>query len=141
MEELVLNTSQRRCIWASLLSFERALRWIRHLLTIEEEGILFHRELSLNKEDVELIIDRVDRALELMTEYTKKFNLNSIEENIGREIVAEMSISWENLEECRSSRISGYGDLSVESAEIIDETVDELVKINLEIMNIVEKVE
>ena len=139
MEELNLNVSQKRYIRASLLSFERALHWIRRSLTIEDEGILFHREIDLNKKDSEIILDRVNDAITLINKYAKKINLESIEENIEREIVAEMNIAWENLEECRSKRVKGYGDLSSNAAELIDRAIDELIKINLEIISIVEK--
>ncbi|RJQ17906.1 hypothetical protein C4573_00975 [Candidatus Woesearchaeota archaeon] len=139
MEELNLNVSQKRYIRASLLSFERALRWIYQLLTSEEEGILFHRDVRLDAEDRKQILCKIDKAFTIIKETARRFNLEVFEENIEREILAEMSISWENLEECRSKRVKGYGDLSSNAAELIDKTITELVEINLDLLETAEK--
>ncbi len=63
--------------------------------------------------------------------------LSSTEENIESEIMADMSISWENLEECRSSRLRGYGKLDPRVVKIIDPAINEFAHIALELSGLV----
>lgn len=131
-----LNVSQERFIRSTFLAFENSLRRIRSLITINDQGILFHRTNLLNRKDVGEILNRIDIALEMIKRYADLFHFEPFDEDIAHEIVAEMSISWQTLEECRPERIAGYGDLPKKSADLIDGVIDDLVEKALEILEI-----
>ena len=45
--------------------------------------------------------------------------------------MGEMSISWESLEESRSKRMRGYGELSPQTVDLIDPAIDHFARIAL----------
>jgi hypothetical protein len=63
--------------------------------------------------------------------------LSSTEESIESEIMADMSISWENIEECRSNRLKGYGRLNPNAVRIIDSAINYFAQRAIEISGLV----
>ena len=63
--------------------------------------------------------------------FYRKLGLRPIAESFESVVMGEMSISWESLEESRSKRMRGYGELGQQAAEIIDPAIDHFARIAL----------
>lgn len=132
MKETLLTPSQGRSLHASLLLFEKALRMVDRLLSEGDEiGILYYRKSNVDIQSCELIQKQIAITQVELEDFAKILGLRPIEESLESTIMAEMSISWESLEESRSKRMRGYGELSPQAVEIIDPAIDHFARIAL----------
>lgn len=137
MQETLLTPSQERSLQTSLLLFEKSLRRAVRLLSDEDEiGILYHRKSYMDIQSRDLIQKKIANTLVELKNFTEKLGLSPIEESLESTIMAEMSISWESLEESRSKRMRGYGELSPQAVEIIDPAIDHFARIALGLSSI-----
>ena len=90
----------------------------------------------MSLEHRQLIQQKISLTLMDLAELSKKLGLESSEYRIEKTIMAEMSISWANLEESQSKRMKGYGELDPRAIELIDPAIDHLTRIALEISNL-----
>jgi hypothetical protein len=133
-----LTIPQKRALQASLLLFEESLRTTDRLLNSRDEiGILYYRKSRLSSQRRQLIQKKVSSALIDLAIFVKKLELEPIRDNLEGMIMGEMSISWENLEECRSKRLRGYGKLDPIAVEVIDPAIDQLARTALEINRLI----
>lgn len=132
MEETLLTPSQERSLRASLLLFEKALRRADRLLSDKDEiGILYYRKSFMDIKSRGLIQKKIANTLVELKVFSEKLGLKPIEESLENTIMSEMSISWESLEESRSKRMRGYGEISPQAVEIIDPAIDHFARIAL----------
>lgn len=137
MEDTLLTPSQERSLHASLFLFEKALRKVDRLLSDGDEiGILYYRKSYMDIQSRELIQKKIANTLVELENFTEKLGLRPIEESLESTIMSEMSISWESLEESRSKRMRGYGELSPQAVEIIDPAIDHFARIALGLSNL-----
>ncbi|MBA4383321.1 MAG: hypothetical protein C0410_01155 [Anaerolinea sp.] len=137
MKATLLTPSQERSLHASLLLFEKALRLSDRLLSEGDEiGILYLGKSNLDIQSRELIQKKIANTLVELKDFTEILGLRPIEESLESVIMAEMSISWESLEESRSKRMRGYGALSPQAVEIIDPAIDHFARIALGLSSI-----
>jgi hypothetical protein len=137
MEESLLTPSQERSLYASLITFEKALRLVDRLLSDGDEiGILYYRKSYLDIQARERIRNKIAVTLVELKGFTEKLGLLPTEKNLESIIMTEMSISWESLEESRSKRLRGYGNISPQAMEIIDPAIDHFARIALELSSI-----
>ena len=137
--ENYLTESQKRSLTISLFLFEKALRKSAQLLSEENEtGIFYSRKSSLSSEKRLIIQKKISQTLNELALFAKKMEFSTTEENIESEIMADMSISWENLEECRSKRLRGYGNLDPRAVKLIDPAINHFSHTALELYGLVE---
>ena len=133
-----LTESQKRSLTISLFLFEKALRKSTQLLSEENEtGIFYSRKSSLSSEKRLIIQKKISQTLNELALFAKKMEFSTTEENIESEIMADMSISWENLEECRSKRLRGYGNLDPRAVQIIDPAINYFAQRAIELSGLV----
>ena len=138
LEQIKLTVPQQRAIRASLMLFEKALRNADRLLSETEfTGILYYRRSRIDSKHSRIVRKKISKALDEVAKFVKKLHLTPVEENIEGSIMAEMSISWENLEECRSKRMQGYGDLDPNTAALIDPIIGSLARRAIALSNLV----
>lgn len=138
LSEYYLNESQKRSLTSSLFRFEKALRKATRLLSEEDEdGIFYSRKSNLSLEKRLFIQERISRILKDLADFANKMGLNSTEESVESEIMAEMSISWENIEECRSKRLQGYGKLNPNAVKMIDPAINYFAQTAIELLDLV----
>lgn len=134
-----LNPSQQRYLYASLISFERALRLADDLLSNpDERGILYYRQVQLNDLQRQEVRERISQALYELKVFADRLGFEPKEENSAQMIMAEMSMSWVNLVDANSDRLLKYGDLSPEAAAFIDPAIEQLARIAIEFTRIVQ---
>ncbi|HMN15536.1 MAG TPA: hypothetical protein PKD55_24735 [Bellilinea sp.] len=133
-----LTESQKRSLTSSLYLFEKALRKAAQLLLEEDvDGIFFSRKSRLSPTKRQYIQKKIFQTLKELANFANQLGLNSTEESVENEIMADMSISWENLEECRSKRLKGYGELDPLVAQLVDPAIDHFARIALELSSLI----
>lgn len=136
--ENYLTESQKRSLTSSLFLFEKALHKAARLLSEEDEvGIFYSRKTHLSSRKRLFIQKKISQTLKDLANFAKKMGLSSTEESIESEIMADMSISWENIEECRSNRLQGYGELNPNAVRIIDSAINYFAQRAIELSSLV----
>jgi 5'-3' exonuclease len=136
--ENYLTDSQKRSLTSSLFLFGKALHKASQLLSEEDEVRIFYsRKTQLSSKKRLLIQKKISQTLKDLACFAKKMELSSTEESIESEIMADMSISWENIEECRSNRLKGYGRLNPNAVRIIDSAINYFAQRAIEISGLV----
>ena len=136
--EEYLTESQKRSLTISFFLFEKALRKAAKLLSEENEvGIFYSRKSQLSSEKRLIVQKKISQTLLDLSLFAKKMGLSTTEENVENEIMADMSISWESIEECRSKRLRGYGNLDPRAVEIIDPAITYFAHTALELSGLV----
>jgi len=131
---VVLTPDQLRYLYATLLGFEKALRWVDHLLENGEEvGILYYRRMQLDISQRQHGREIVAQALQELASFVQLLGITPKEEFLDQIIVAEMSVSWADLVDGRSDRLKGYGEVKPETAAVIDPILDRLSKMAFEL--------
>ena len=130
-EIIKLSPSHKRYLKASLLTFEKSIRKSKRLLEEKEaQGFLFKRSNTLEPGQRIQIEKKLNEALQKLHLVIKKIGLKPREEKSEQIIIAEMSMSWANLIECRSDHLKGYGEIDREYAMILDPEIESLVDIS-----------
>lgn len=138
MKQDLLTIPQQRIIRSSLLLFEKTLRMSDRMLKEGDEvGILYHRKISLSPQRRELIQNSIAQALSDLAEFSEALGLKPSEENTQRIIMGNLNLCWESLEECRSSRLKGYGDVNPQATDLIEPMIDRLTHLALELSSLV----
>ncbi len=133
-----LTESQKRSLTISLFLFEKALRKAARLLSEENEvGIFYSQKTQLSTEKRSIIQKTISQTLEELGVFAKKLGLITFEENVESEIMADMSISWESIEECRSKRLRGYGNLDPRTVQLLDPAITHFANIALALSGLV----
>lgn len=134
MKKSYLTPAQERSLRTSLFLFEKALRSVDQLLLEGEEiGILLIRKSHLDNSLRFALRKKIADTLIELRQFVLDLGLKPFEESIERTIIAEMSTCWESLEESRSKRMRGYGDLDPRAAKMIDPNINHFAKIALEL--------
>ncbi|MHC1784089.1 MAG: hypothetical protein AB9891_15270 [Anaerolineaceae bacterium] len=134
----LLTPNQKRSLFSSLFFFEKALRNADQLLFEEDLiGIFYSRKSHIDFERRNRIHVIIQRTLDELKNIFIDLKLNSSEDYAGKIIMAEMSISWEYLEESRSRNLRKYGHLNPRAIEVIDPIIDKLSQVVLEINSLV----
>ncbi len=124
MEQDLLTRPQKRALTSSLSIFESALRKTHRLLNdSDEKSIFIKRSSNINIQQQRKIKEKIAQTLKELAEFSDMLGLESDEENLEGLIRAEMSISWESLEESRSKRLKGYGEINPQAAALIDNAI------------------
>lgn len=135
MEQELLTLPQKRALTSSLRIFESALRKADRLLgDADEKGIFVSRGSRIDIQQKRRIQEKITETLKDLAEFSRTLKLESDEvEDFGSVIRAEMSISWESLEESRSKRLKGYGEINPSTAKLIDSAITHFSQVALEI--------
>ncbi len=105
----------------------------------EVEGIII-RDANIRKVMTETIDDlsSLERALilrcieeikNLINQVAQKLGLDKQREEMRSRLVGVMTIQWVNLEEIRSKRLRGYGEVPDELRDFLDPQVDKMIRL------------
>ncbi len=137
MTPWTLNSYQKNYIYASLRSFENALRQVNRLLEGgNDRGILYVQNKSLDAETRRAAKDKIRQMHRELAVFVKDLGLEPVEENPFQRIMALMSLSWENLAEIQPKRLRSYGDIEDETANQIALKAGRLAQMAMELSNI-----
>jgi hypothetical protein len=131
---MALNPNQQNYLYATLSSFEKALRLADQLLAQgNQRGILYYQKSNLDPALRQSARHKISVALEELANLAKQLGLEPREENSDQMIMAQMSASWSDLVDSQSSRLKGYGPLDPQAAALIDPAVNRLAKMAAEL--------
>jgi hypothetical protein len=126
---VALNPNQQNYLYASLRSFEKALRLADQLLAQgDERGILYYQKSNLDPALRQSAHDKIIQALQEVANLVERLGLEPREENSDQMIMAQMSASWADLVDSQSGRLKGYGQVDRQAAALIDPAVDRLAR-------------
>ena len=91
---------------------------------------------NLSSWEKALILKRIDEIRGLINYIAKELNLEKRREETKSRILGSMTIQWANLEEIKSKRLRGYGEVSDELREFLDPLVDVIISLVNEICKI-----
>lgn len=119
---------QLRRIRITLQLLEETLRRADRLLADGDfKGILYSYKIHISFEKQRLFHDKIMETLAYIERLAKELGIRSTEYSVERIITGELGISWENLEECHSKHLKGYGELKSQAIEMVDPAIDHLV--------------
>jgi hypothetical protein len=131
---VALNPNQQNYLYASLRSFEKALRLADQLLAQgDERGILYYQKSNLDPALRQSAHDKIIQALQEVANLVERLGLEPREENSDQMIMAQMSASWADLVDSQSGRLKGYGQVDRQAAALIDPAVDRLARLAAEL--------
>lgn len=131
---MALNPNQQNYLYASLRSFEKALRLADQLLAQgDERGILYYQKSNLDPALRQSAHDKIIQALQEVANLVERLGLEPREENSDQMIMAQMSASWADLVDSQSGRLKGYGQVDRQAAALIDPAVDRLARLAAEL--------
>ncbi len=134
MSPIKLTPGQQRHVFATLLSYEKALRLAEQLLMNESEtGILYVRKSVLSSAQRRLAADRIADLLDDLAEFVGELGLPATEELSERTIASYLGESWTGLEDCRSKSLANYGRLTAQDAQRIDQSIGHMAQSALEL--------
>jgi len=131
---MALNPNQQNYLYASLRSFEKALRLADQLLVQgDERGILYYQKSNLDPAMRQSARNKISLALQELANLVDQLGLEPKEENADQMIMAQMSASWADLVDSQSGRLKGYGQLDLQAAAVIDPAVNRLARLAAEL--------
>jgi hypothetical protein len=131
---MVLNPNQQNYLYATLQTFEKALRFADQLLVEGgEDGILYYQKSHLDAEKRQAARIKISQTLQELASFVTQLGFEAREENSDQMIMAQMGASWADLVDSQSSRLKGYGDLDRQAAAVIDPAVNRLARLAAEL--------
>jgi hypothetical protein len=125
-----LNANHRRVLEVRLQSLERDLLQARWLMRQPpEDGVLVHYR-PIPSEVRARIEKLVDRMLAEIAALANRFGFQPKVEDIGNSVSAEMVVAWADLNDMRSSKLRGYGEVDPALAETLDPHIEQLIKLS-----------
>jgi tetratricopeptide (TPR) repeat protein len=129
-----LNPYQQNYLYASLSSFEKALRLADQLLVEDSQrGILYYQKSNLDPAMRQSARNKISQALQELSNLANQLGIEAVEENSDQMIMAQMSASWADLVDSQSGRLEGYGELDRQAAALIDPAVNRLARLASEL--------
>jgi len=134
MKHNPLTPPQLRSIRTTLQLLEETLRNLDRLLSNGDfVGIFYSYKNHISTTKQKLIHNKIKKTLLYLDDLSKVLGVEAFEYSVERMIMGELSISWENLEECRPKNLKRYGELKPQAIELIDPAIDYLIGVILDI--------
>jgi len=128
----LLNPSQWNSLRITLRIFEENLRRAQAWLDgKEEDGTLYQYKLVLSVENRKRAQRQIKIALDQIVKLSSLFEMQKENENPASLIRGQMSVSWADLHDSRTHKLSRYGKVHPELAKVLDSEVQHLSEIAL----------
>ena len=129
-ETAMLNPSHKRALIAALGEVENKLTSLRRfLLKTEGERLFLHVTDDLTLDEKEKLIQKIECLMDRLISLKSLFGLKPSERVlrwIARATAVYLSVQ---LEEIKSDRLRGYGEVKTEAKDILDPTLNEMILI------------
>jgi len=126
----MLNSSHKRALIAALGEVENKLTSLRRfLLKTEGERLFLHVTDDLTLDEKEKLIQKIECLMDRLISLKSLFGLKPSERVlrwIARATAVYLSVQ---LEEIKSDRLRGYGEVKTEAKDILDPTLNEMILI------------
>ena len=124
---LMLNSSQKRFLMATLGEVEDKLRRLKGLLQDhKEEGLFSCMKDDISQEEKNLLNEKIDYLIVSLVSLKKRFDLGE-SESVLRYIAKATSVYLSiQLEGAMSNRLKGYGEITKGLKETLDPALNEM---------------
>jgi hypothetical protein len=125
-----LTEGQRRALSSGLLIVDGAA--VRMLNLLENRSLpatMTVIEGAVSPQEREHIHRRLDQLQALIAEFVRKYDLQPATRNVRRILAADASQIWVTLEDCRPTRIRGYGTMPPAQAESLEADLSQMLQI------------
>jgi hypothetical protein len=123
-----LTDNHRRVITSGMLIVDAAA--VRMLDLLEDRNspaAMKTVEGSVTESEREHVKASLLQLQALIASFVRKYDLQPSKKNLRRILASDVSQIWVTLEDCRPSRIRGYGAMPISSAEPLDADLRELL--------------
>ncbi|HTZ98013.1 MAG TPA: hypothetical protein VMB18_16545 [Terriglobales bacterium] len=128
--EGALTESQRRVIGSGMLIVDaaavRMLNLLEHRSSVAAMSVV---EGEVSEKEQSYIRSRAKELQALIGGLVKKYQLQPSKRNLRRILAADASQIWVTLEDCRPTRIRGYGEMSAATASLVEADMQEMLQI------------
>ena len=126
-----LNENQVRVVIVTLRLLEERLGEIERLMTVDEQGILYHQLARFSPRQSERMRGLIEELRAGIQAIAETFHLPREEQNPTRKIVALTSVTWESLEDLHAHRLEAYGAADPKLKETLDPWARKLTRLIL----------
>jgi hypothetical protein len=134
----MLNSNHKRALIAALGEVEDKLMSLRQLLLrTEGKRVFLHLTDDLTQDEKEKLIEEIECLMARLISLKNVFGLKASERVlrwIARATAVHLSIQ---LEEIKTDRLKGYGDVPTEAKGILDPTLNEMISILRQVGSII----
>jgi hypothetical protein len=125
-----LNDGHRRVIGSGMIIVDAALVRMLNLLESRTATAAMNViEGGVSRQDRDYIRTRLQELQALIAKFVHKYDLQPSRKKLRRILAADASHIWVTLEDCRPSRMRGYGAMSAASAESLEADVQNMLLI------------
>jgi hypothetical protein len=123
-----LNEHQHRALSSRLSSIERELYKAERLLTGDlANGQLFETTSDITQVEAEELLRIIGAARQVIAELRSQFALTAKTETVRAWFLGHFSIIWTILEDCHSTKLEGFGEVSPKLMQSLDPKIDQLI--------------
>jgi hypothetical protein len=134
---VILTTSQKNHLRASLRMFEDALHLTDSILTRgNEKGIFYERTLDLDATQIATAKEKVGQALAALEALARECDLEVHHEDLNRTVIGHLSVCWADLIDANSKKLRDYGKVDPSVAAVLDPAVTNLSQLAMELSRI-----
>ncbi len=130
---MTLNIAQKTSLSITLREFEVRLGRLRVLLE-QYESVT-----RLTPERVERLRQMIDRQQVLINDLFRRFQLKRETIDVVQSMIAELSISWTQLVDSRSDKLSRYGEVDPDLSATLDPAIDKMIEACLSMVRLLDK--
>jgi hypothetical protein len=136
----LLNEPQRRRLSLTLAAIEKKLRTAQIMAGAGDyKGVLYELRNDIPVEACLLLGEKISEIREKIKAIAGMFSLEKKEEALLPGIDAELSIEQVWIEEIKSKRLRGYGEVAAGLPDVLDPVLDELSALLLEAQRVLKK--
>ena len=125
-----MNKRQKVVLSSALREVENMLEKLEILgsVTSRREGIFYTLGDSIPQTKKEKMLFKVDEFKRLLVLFKKKFQLEKEEENARNKCHSQLTGMWTLLEDIKAKGLMGYGVISTDEKEILDDSLNSLIQ-------------
>jgi len=131
--EVILNDAQRTSLSITLSRLEIWLTQMQAMLDRDE------LRMRLAPDNIERIRALTKRQQAIVDELSHRFDLPRETTDDIRRLVAGFSVSWSQLCDARSDKLSRYGAVDLNLSPALDPDLDQLIEMTLGVIHILEQ--
>ncbi len=125
-----LTPGQASALRASLYLLEQDLEEMeRLLLQPERKGLLYTRHNDLSDSLRKELLGQVAHMKQQISSLVNTLGLQPEDQSCRRHLLSILSVRWSDLEDTRPHRLRGYGALSPELSDLLEEKITGLIQI------------
>ncbi|HUJ95435.1 MAG TPA: hypothetical protein VLW84_09245 [Terriglobales bacterium] len=125
-----LSESHRRVIGSGMLIVDAAaVRMLNLLESRSSPPAMNVIEGSVTEREREHLRARLKELQSLIASFVQKYDLQPSRKNLRRILTSDVSQIWVTLEDCRPTRIRGYGAMPESSAELLESDLQRMLRI------------